>query len=61
MQGPARGVKAGIRADFEAEKLGLKPTGGTAWSHNFLNQKYWHPLSFRNQAKLYEAEHQVNT
>jgi CBF1 interacting corepressor len=29
---------------------------GTAWSHNFLNQKPWHPLNFRNQAKKFEAE-----
>jgi len=35
---------------MQAEKLGVKPTGGAAWTHNFLNQKYWHPLSFQNQA-----------
>ena len=40
---PAKGVMDGIRKDMQAEKLGLKPKGGTAWSHGFLNQKYWHP------------------
>jgi hypothetical protein len=28
-------------------------------SHNFLNQKPWHPLNFRNQARVYEAEQQA--
>ena len=41
---------------MQAEKLGLKPTGGKAWTHGFLNQKYWHPMSFRNQEKLFKAE-----
>ena len=41
---------------MQAEKLGLKPTGGKAWTHGFLNQKFWHPMSFRNQEKLFKAE-----
>ena len=53
---PAKGVMDGIRKDMQAEKLGLKPKGGTAWSHGFLNQKYWHPLSYRNQERLFKAE-----
>ena len=39
---------------------GYNPQGlGAAWSHNFLNQKPWHPANFRNQAKVYEAEQQA--
>ncbi len=59
-------LSAGIRADAKAAKVvretGEKPPGynpqglGAAWSHNFLNQKPWHPANFRNQAKVYEAE-----
>ena len=44
---------------MQAEKLGLKPRGGTAWSHGFLNQKDWHPLSYRNQEKLFKAEQEA--
>jgi hypothetical protein len=33
--------------------------GTTAWSHDFLNKKPWHPLNFRNQIKFYEAEQEV--
>ncbi|KAF8380851.1 hypothetical protein HHK36_028346 [Tetracentron sinense] len=29
---------------------------GTAWSHNFLNQKPWHPLSYPNQRRKWIAE-----
>lgn len=46
---------------MQAEKLGLKPTGGRAWTHGFLNQKFWHPSSFRNQEKLFKAEHDAET
>eukprot|EP00884_Botryococcus_braunii_P023476 jgi/Botrbrau1/9812/Bobra.0322s0017.2 len=59
-QPPARGVLAGIKADAERAKDLNRPfdpsTVGNAWSHNFLNQKPWHPLNFRNQARVYEAE-----
>jgi CBF1 interacting corepressor len=58
---PARGVMDGIRKDAQAEKLGLKPKGGTAWSHGFLNQKFWHPLSYRNQERLFKAEQEEET
>jgi hypothetical protein len=33
--------------------------GTTAWSHDFLNKKPWHPLNFRNQIKFYEAEQEM--
>ena len=29
---------------------------GAAWTHNFLNKKPWHPLTFRNMARVYEKE-----
>ena len=28
-------------------------------SHNFLNQKPWHPLNFRNQMRVFEAQEQA--
>jgi N-terminal domain of CBF1 interacting co-repressor CIR len=28
-------------------------------SHNFLNQKPWHPSNFKNQARAYEAEQEA--
>lgn len=52
--------RAGIKADAQrAKETGdtYNPNGvGAAWSHNFLNQKPWHPLSFRNQKARFEAE-----
>ncbi|GMH42850.1 hypothetical protein BSKO_10769 [Bryopsis sp. KO-2023] len=55
---PARGVRAGVRQDAKGEeKKAYDPRGaGAAWSHGFLNQKPWHPLSFRNQQKKWETE-----
>ncbi|WIA19492.1 hypothetical protein OEZ85_004103 [Tetradesmus obliquus] len=55
---PSRGAKHGVRQDVSRSKEGsYNPVGtGTAWSHNFLNQKPWHPLNFRNQIKKYEHE-----
>jgi lipopolysaccharide biosynthesis glycosyltransferase len=50
----------GIKADAQrAKDTGetYNPNGaGAAWSHNFLNQKPWHPLNFRNQKMRFEAE-----
>ncbi|KAK9843316.1 hypothetical protein WJX74_010259 [Apatococcus lobatus] len=53
---PARGVMAGIRADAKKAKEPSDKNPGVAWSHNFLNQKPWHPSNFRNQARVFEAE-----
>ena len=47
---------AGIKADAKRAKEGGDKKVGVAWSHNFLNQKPWHPSNFRNQAKVFEAE-----
>ncbi|KAJ3672565.1 hypothetical protein LUZ60_007286 [Juncus effusus] len=37
-------------------EVDLKSKSGTAWSHNFLNQKPWHPLSYPNQRRKWIAE-----
>ncbi|CAL8462199.1 g1730 [Coccomyxa elongata] len=64
-QEPARGALAGLKADVDRAKqaalLGEDynpaiPGVGAAWSHNFLNQKPWHPLNYRNQMKVFEAQ-----
>eukprot|EP00850_Spirogloea_muscicola_P015506 SM000119S25649 [mRNA] locus=s119:217461:220452:+ [translate_table: standard] len=33
-----------------------KTKSGTAWSHGYLNQKPWHPLSYQNQRRKWIAE-----
>lgn len=52
-----------MKADFQRAKAAAlsgetyNPVGaGSAWSHNFLNQKPWHPLNYRNQITKWEAE-----
>ena len=50
---------SGIKADADRAKQAVLEAGkdynpaipgvGAAWSHNFLNQKPWHPLNYRNQ------------
>ncbi|KAK4368819.1 hypothetical protein RND71_012611 [Anisodus tanguticus] len=37
-------------------EVDYKTKAGTAWSHNFLNQKPWHPLSYPNQRRKWIAE-----
>lgn len=49
-------MSAGIRADAKRAKEPSDKNPGIAWSHNFLNQKPWHPSNFRNQARVFEAE-----
>jgi hypothetical protein len=58
---PSRGVLDGIKKDAEANRLerltGESQRGyGNAWSHGYLNQKPWHPMSYRNQRDLFLAE-----
>lgn len=59
-RGPALGALDGVRRDIQAAKdagVAYDPRGaGSAWSHDFLNKKPWHPMNFRNQAKVWEAE-----
>ncbi len=38
---------------------GAEATQSWCRSHNFLNQKPWHPLNFRNQMKVFEAQEQA--
>ncbi|KAK1435969.1 hypothetical protein QVD17_01742 [Tagetes erecta] len=40
-------------ADGEVD---YKIKSGTAWSHSYLNQKPWHPLSYPNQRRKWIAE-----
>lgn len=40
------------------EEVEYKEKSGTAWSHSYLNQKPWHPLSYPNQRRKWIAEQQ---
>ncbi|KAL6603509.1 hypothetical protein ACP70R_043870 [Stipagrostis hirtigluma subsp. patula] len=48
--GGGRGKKMGLG------EVELKEKAGTAWSHSYLNQKPWHPLSYPNQRRKWIAE-----
>ncbi|KAK5812859.1 hypothetical protein F383_14281 [Gossypium arboreum] len=37
-------------------EVDYKTKPGTAWSHSYLNQKPWHPLSYPNQRRKWIAE-----
>ena len=37
-------------------EVDFKLKSGNAWSHNYLNQKPWHPLSYPNQKRKWIAE-----
>ncbi|GLT73899.1 hypothetical protein SLA2020_457290 [Shorea laevis] len=37
-------------------EVDYKVKAGTAWSHSYLNQKPWHPLSYPNQRRKWIAE-----
>lgn len=43
-------------AEASTSETGAKPKAGFGWSHSFLHLKQWHPLSFKNQEKLFLAE-----
>ncbi|XWS62269.1 hypothetical protein CRYUN_Cryun07bG0195700 [Craigia yunnanensis] len=46
-------------SDIKPGSLGevdYKTKAGTAWSHSYLNQKPWHPLSYPNQRRKWIAE-----
>jgi CBF1 interacting corepressor len=42
----------------EGKEVEYKVKSGTAWSHSYLNQKPWHPLSYPNQRRKWIAEQQ---
>lgn len=48
-----RAVKLSGAGDGEVD---YKAKAGTAWSHSYLNQKPWHPLSYPNQRRRWIAE-----
>uniref|UniRef100_A0ACD6AFQ1 Uncharacterized protein n=1 Tax=Avena sativa TaxID=4498 RepID=A0ACD6AFQ1_AVESA len=50
----------GLGRKIPAGEVELKEKSGTAWSHSFLNQKPWHPLSYPNQRRKWIAE-QIHT
>ncbi|KAH7553360.1 hypothetical protein JRO89_XS12G0002100 [Xanthoceras sorbifolium] len=39
-----------------SNEVDYKNKSGTAWSHSYLNQKPWHPLSYPNQRRKWIAE-----
>ncbi|KAK8947562.1 hypothetical protein KSP40_PGU014808 [Platanthera guangdongensis] len=40
----------------EKGEVDYKTKAGTSWSHTYLNQKPWHPLSYPNQHRKWIAE-----
>lgn len=40
----------------DSGEVDYKTKSGTAWSHSYLNQKPWHPLSYPNQRRKWIAE-----
>lgn len=50
--------KAGKMKKESKEEVEYKQKSGTAWSHSYLNQKPWHPLSYPNQRRKWIAEQQ---
>lgn len=48
-----KSTEKGVAASGEVD---YRTKAGTAWSHNFLNQKPWHPLSYPNQRRKWIAE-----
>lgn len=53
-EGGAKGPRMSKR--FNNGEVDYNNKAGTAWSHNFLNQKPWHPLSYPNQRRKWIAE-----
>lgn len=52
------GIRLSKRFTDQGGEVDYKSTSGTAWSHSFLNQKPWHPLSYPNQRRKWIAEQQ---
>lgn len=63
-EGEGSGGGGGLRLGKKNSDKGVSGAGevdyrtksGTAWSHSFLNQKPWHPLSYPNQRRKWIAE-----
>lgn len=45
-----------MKKDRGKKEVEYKNKSGTAWSHSYLNQKPWHPLSYPNQRRKWIAE-----
>ncbi|CAN6200554.1 unnamed protein product [Urochloa humidicola] len=56
MEEEVTGSGSGIGRKMAAGEVELKEKAGTAWSHSYLNQKPWHPLSYPNQRRKWIAE-----
>lgn len=63
MEGEGGGIRLSKVFDDNNKKSGgggdevdYKNKSGTAWSHSYLNQKPWHPLSYPNQRRKWIAE-----
>ncbi|KAK6917210.1 CBF1-interacting co-repressor CIR, N-terminal domain [Dillenia turbinata] len=50
------GIPLGKKRATEKGEVDYKTKAGTAWSHSYLNQKPWHPLSYPNQRRKWIAE-----
>lgn len=50
------GGRLGKRPSESGIEVDYKTKAGTAWSHSYLNQKPWHPLSYPNQRRKWIAE-----
>lgn len=60
------GIRLSKRFSDKGGEVDNKTKSGTAWSHSYLNQKPWHPLSYPNQrrkwiAEQIQAQHQRRT
>ncbi|KAK3029736.1 hypothetical protein RJ639_038013 [Escallonia herrerae] len=51
-----KGPRLSKRFNDKEGEVDYRTKAGTAWSHNFLNQKPWHPLSYPNQRRKWIAE-----
>lgn len=50
------GIGKRLKKFTESGEVDYKTKSGTAWSHSYLNQKPWHPLSYPNQRRKWIAE-----
>ncbi|XP_059663086.1 uncharacterized zinc finger CCHC domain-containing protein At4g19190 [Cornus florida] len=50
------GIRLSKRFSDKDGEVDYKTKAGTAWSHSYLNQKPWHPLSYPNQRRKWIAE-----
>lgn len=55
-EGGGGGIRLSKRFSDKEGEVDYKTKAGTAWSHSYLNQKPWHPLSYPNQRRKWIAE-----